>query len=176
MGAPKGNKFAAGNKGGGRKPIYSEKLCPIVKRMVTDGATPYEIAEALGISTETLRFWRWKHDEFRNAMNIPNEALLERARTSLAHRAFGYTFKSEKVFQYQGRIIRAETTEHVPPDVTAAWNLMKSLDPQTWKDRSEQKQGVTFSFAEIVKRSFELERQAAEAKTIEGPVEKEPSE
>jgi uncharacterized protein YjcR len=77
MPAPKGNQFAIGNRGGpGRKPIYSAKLLPIVKGMCEDGATDYEIAERLGISKETLRSWRFRYEEFRNAMTLGRQGCL----------------------------------------------------------------------------------------------------
>jgi hypothetical protein len=101
-GAPRGNRNAEGNRGGGRKPIYSVKLLPIVEGMASDGATDFEIASRLGISKETSRWWRWEHIEFANAMNVGRGAMVERAKASLFHRAIGYSFPSEKVFQSQG--------------------------------------------------------------------------
>jgi hypothetical protein len=62
--------------------------------------------------------------------------MVKRARESLFERAAGYTFESEKVFQFQGRIIRAKTVEHIPPDPTAALKILERLDPGTWRERT----------------------------------------
>jgi hypothetical protein len=84
------------------------------------------------------------------------------------HRAVGYTFKSEKVFQFQGKVIYATIVEHVPPDTTAALKILERLDPDTWKERTEVKHEGEFSLYAVVQRSLELRAEAA--KQIEGEV------
>jgi hypothetical protein len=44
---------------------------------------------------------------------------------------------SEKVFQFQGQIIRAETKEHVPPDTTAGIFWLKNRRPEAWRERQQ---------------------------------------
>ncbi len=167
-GAPKGNKNALGNRGGGRKPIYSAKLLPIVLGMASDGATDFEIAGRLGISKETLRWWRWEHVEFANAMKVGREAMVERAKASLFHRAVGYSFRSEKVFQSQGAIIRAPIIEHIPPDVTAAKMILQAYDTEdVWRDKRDVKGESTFSLADLIAMSWE-QREAKRAAEAEG--------
>jgi len=139
MPAPKGNQNAKGNSGGGRPTRYNKSTPAIVRGLRERGATEREIAEILGISDRTLRQWRALHVEFCAALNVSNEVMVKRARESLYHRAVGYSFQSEKVFQSQGKIVRAKTTEHVPPDVTAALKILERLDPATWKERAELK-------------------------------------
>ena len=39
MGAPTGNKFAKGNRGGGRPTLYMPKYAEIARRMCAQGAT-----------------------------------------------------------------------------------------------------------------------------------------
>jgi hypothetical protein len=170
MPAPKGNQFAKRNRGGpGRTPIYSTKLLPIVKGMCEDGATDYEIAERLGISKETLRSWRFRYEEFRNAMTLGRQGMLERVKSAYFSRAVGYTYKSEKVqILANGTVVRTPIVEHVPPDTGAAWNLMKNLEPNAWRDKNETKVEGSFNWAELVNLSMkQREAKAEAAKLIE---------
>jgi hypothetical protein len=57
--------------------------------------------------------------------------------SSLYHKAVGYTFESEKIFQHQGEIIRAPVREHVAPDTTAAIFWLKNRRPADWRDKQE---------------------------------------
>src|SRR5271155_2042407 len=99
MPAPKGNQTAKGNRGGpGRTPLYSENLIPIVRTMALHGASDQEIADAIGVSRETLRWWRHRHIEFANGIRITDDEMAEAARSSLFRRAMGFTYKSEKLF------------------------------------------------------------------------------
>jgi len=162
MPAPKGNKNALGNKGGkGRPRIYEPNIIPLVKRLVARGATTWEIAEALGVSQSTLRHWKWKHIELNRAFDISESDMIPRSKRSLFERAVGYTFESEKVFQYQGSIIRAKINEHVPPDPTAALKILERLEPDTWRDRSEVRAEVDIT--QIIRASLKLEPAAPPA-------------
>ena len=107
------------------------KLCQL-------GATDEEVAAFFDISARTLYRWQAEHPELCQALKIGKVEADERVKRSLYHRAVGYTFASEKVFQYQGVIVRADTTEHVPPDTTAAIFWLKNRDPENWRDVSRQ--------------------------------------
>jgi hypothetical protein len=67
------------------------------------------------------------------------EAFDNRIERSLAQRAAGYSVHTEKVFQYEGTIVRAETVEHYPPDVTACRLWLMNRRPDKWRDKSEVK-------------------------------------
>jgi hypothetical protein len=115
------------------KPEFAEqarKLCQL-------GATDIELGDFFGVRRETIWAWSQKHEEFSNALKAGKEAADERVTQSLYHRAVGYTFDSEKVFQFQGDIVRAPTKEHVPPDTTAMIFWLKNRRPQEWRDKRE---------------------------------------
>jgi hypothetical protein len=90
--------------------------------------------------------------------------MIKVARRGLFERAAGYTYESEKVFQFQGKIIRAKIIEHVPPDATAALKILERLDPEQWKERTEVENKGTFSLADLVALSMK----SREGKLIEG--------
>ena len=54
-------------------------------------------------------------------------------------RAVGYEVKTEKIFKDgDGSIIRVETTEHIPPDVTAQIFWLKNRRRDKWSERNQQ--------------------------------------
>lgn len=137
MPAPKGNKNAAGNKGGGRPTVYKAEYVKIAAKLYELGATDYEVAQAFEVSEGTIRNWQAKHIEFSTAAKNGKTLNDDRVERSLYHKAVGYTFTSEKVFQFQGQIVRAQTVEHVPPDTTAAIFWLKNRRKEDWRDRQE---------------------------------------
>jgi hypothetical protein len=137
MSAPKGNKNAVGNKGGGRKSSYQKQYAKVAQKMAELGATDREIATALGVAESTLHYWRAQHVEFSEALKVGKAPCDDRVEASLYHRATGYTFASEKIFNYQGEVVRAQTLEHVPPDTTAAIFWLKNRRKELWRDKHE---------------------------------------
>lgn len=115
------------------KPQYAEqaeKLCKL-------GATDIEIADFFAVTDRTIYRWQAEYPEFCQALKVGKETADDRVERSLYHRASGYTFDSEKVFQFQGAIVRAKTREHVPPDTTAAIFWLKNRRREDWRDRHD---------------------------------------
>lgn len=98
------------------------------------GATDFEAAEELGVSQITLDRWKRRHPEFREALSLGKDIADGKVVASLYHKARGYTFRSEKIFNNDGVITRAETIEHVPPDTTAAIFWLKNRQREAWRD------------------------------------------
>lgn len=116
------------------KPVFAEqaeKLCKL-------GATDIELADFFEVSDRTIYRWQVQFPEFCQALKAGKETSDERVERSLYHKAVGYTFDSEKVFQFQGEIVRTKTREHVPPDTTAAIFWLKNRRPEEWRDVSRQ--------------------------------------
>jgi len=111
----------------------------VARAMARLGGTDFEIAEELGVKTSTIWRWRAKHPEFCNALNQGKDAFDDRAERSLATRAVGYSYHSEKVFQFEGGIIRAPIVVHVPPDVGAIKHWLANRRPDKWREKSEVK-------------------------------------
>lgn len=115
------------------QPEYAEqaaKLCAL-------GATDYELADFFEVDTRTIYRWKNAHEEFCQAVTCGKERADERVERALYNRAVGYTFESEKVFQFQGEVIRAPTAEHVPPDPSAAKLWLTNRKPDRWRDKQE---------------------------------------
>ena len=86
----------------GRPTDYRPEYAEVAGAMARLGATDFEIAEELGVKTSTIWRWRSKYPEFCNAIEEGKEAWDNRVERSLAHRAVGYSYHSEKVFQTRG--------------------------------------------------------------------------
>jgi hypothetical protein len=99
------------------------------------GATDFEAAEALGISVRTLNTWKARYPAFSKALSVSKDIADGKIEATLYHKARGYTFRSEKIFQHEGAIIRAETLEHVPPSDTAMIFWLKNRQRDKWRDK-----------------------------------------
>jgi len=132
--------MSAGNKGG-RPSKYKDEFVVNAIKLVKLGAGDREIADFFQVSESTLNLWKLKHPEFSEALKRTKEEMDAQVEQSLFRRALGYSHKSEKVFQFQGQIIRAKTIEHYPPDTTSMIFWLKNRQPAKWRDRIEQAQG-----------------------------------
>lgn len=121
----------------GRPTDYRPEYVEQVEKLCALGATDVELADFFEVGLATVRRWATVHPEFRAAMKVGKAEADDRVERSLYHRAMGYTFESEKIFQHQGQIVRTSTVEHVPPDTVAAQFWLKNRRSQDWKDRQE---------------------------------------
>jgi hypothetical protein len=133
----------------GRPTSYKPEYCEQVQKLCALAATDIEIADFFAISVKTLNFWKIKYPEFGASIIDAKEIADIRVQRSLYQRAVGYTFESEKVFQYQGEIVRAKTLEHVPPDTTAAQWWLRNRQPSKWRDLHQYEIGGPGDFAAL---------------------------
>lgn len=129
----------------GRPSKYKPEFAKQAEHLCKLGATDYELAQFFKVSDRTIYRWQTEHDEFCQALKAGKAESDERVERSLYHKATGYTFTSEKVFQFQGEIVRAQVTEHVPPDATSMIFWLKNRRPEQWRDVKESKVDMTVS-------------------------------
>jgi len=137
MAAPKGNKYAKGNAGGGRPTLYKPKYAEIAERMCAKGATRADLADRFGVAIATVISWQFEHEEFSSACKRGQEAADDRVEASYYERAVGYTYDSEKLFMHEGKTIREPVKVHVPPDPRAAEFWLRNRRPDRWKDSKQ---------------------------------------
>lgn len=99
------------------------------------GATDMDLAEFFGVARRTILRWQVQHQGFCHSLKAGKTELDERVERSLYHRAVGYTFEAEEVFQFQGEIVRAKVEKHVPPDTTSMIFWLKNRKPEQWRDK-----------------------------------------
>lgn len=146
----------------GRPTDYKPELAAQAQKLCALGATDIELASFFEVSTATIYRWRNLHSEFCEAVVVGKDAADDRVERAFYNRAVGYTFESEKVFNYQGEIVRADTFEHVAPDAGAALNWLKNRRPDKWRDKFEHEHSATGDLAAIIAQ------RRAQAATIDG--------
>src|SRR6185437_12112679 len=166
MAAPVGNKFAVGNPGGGRPPVFKPEFCAIARKMCELGATDEDLAEAFGVSDRAIQKWMVTHEEFSSAVRVGKSATDDLVERRFYNRAVGYSYDAVKVFQHQGEPVIVPYREHVPPDTSAAIFWLKNRRRDKWRDRHDVDHGVQ---SENPLASF-LDSLAGKGKTLQ-PVE-----
>lgn len=124
--------------GRGRPSKYRPEFARIAAALCKRGATDYELAEEFDVSVSTIQRWGCQHDDFWEAVYNAKNAFDRRVERSLAQRAAGYSYHTEKVFQFQGEIIRARVVEHIPADVTAIKMWLTNRDPANWREATQR--------------------------------------
>lgn len=119
---------------GGRPTDYKPAFCQRAAELAENGATDFEIAQALECHPRTLYRWMAEHPEFRQSIKLGKECADERVERSLYHRANGYSFPAVKVMQDKGLPVVVAYTEHVPPDPTSISLWLRNRRPDDWKD------------------------------------------
>jgi hypothetical protein len=133
----------------GAPTAYKPEFVRIARAMAKLGATDFEIAEELGVTVRTVWRWRSKHEEFCQALLEGKDAFDDRIERSLAQKAAGYTFHTEKVMQFEGKVIRADIVEHIPPDVGAIKLWLSNRRPDKWREKTEAALTSTEAFVSL---------------------------
>lgn len=121
----------------GRPSPYKPEHAQQAKKLCALGATDIEIADFFTVSVATISNWKNDHKDFLEALKSGKAQSDERVERSLYHKAIGYSFDSEEIFQHQGKIIRAAVRKHIPPDTTAMIFWLKNRRKDQWRDRHE---------------------------------------
>lgn len=122
-------------RGRGRPPKFKPEYVNIARAMTHVGCAEYEIAQALGVASQTLWSWGKVYPEFYEAIKFRPGDGDERVERSLFHKAIGYTFDTVELFNNQGEIIEHPVKKHIPPDTASAIFWLKNRKPEQWRDR-----------------------------------------
>ena len=133
-GAPLGNNRGLGNRGGGRKSVYSPKMAVVARKGCERGMTDNEIADILGISLATLYRWKLDHPAFARVFKLGKAAADDRVERSLYSRAVGYSYLAEKAVMTRHGQKTTRYRAHIPPDTAAAVWYLKNRRPDRWRD------------------------------------------
>lgn len=121
----------------GRPPKYKPAFAEQAAKLCSLGATNEDLADFFAVSIRTVIRWTTEHEAFCHAVKEAKEIADQRVERSLYQRAVGYTFDSEKVFNGKDGIVRTDTREHVPPDVTAQIFWLKNRQRENWREKQE---------------------------------------
>lgn len=153
----------------GRPSKYKPEFARIAAALCKRGATDFELAEEFEVSTVTI--WRWtvQHEDFCNAVVVGKNAYDDRIERALAQRASGYSYHTQKVFNFQGAIVRADVVEHVPADIGAAKLWLTNRRPDRWRDVQKFEHGNPGDFDQMSEEEldqFIAEETKAVAQTL----------
>ena len=133
-GAPLGNNRGLGNRGGGRKTVYSPRMAVIARTCCERGMTDIEVADILGIGLATLYRWKLDHPAFARVFKLGKAAADDRVERSLYSRAIGYDYIAEKAAMTRHGQQTMRYRQHIPPDTAAAVWYLKNRRPDRWRD------------------------------------------
>ncbi len=151
MGAPKGNKYALGNRGGGRKTEYKEEYADWAYKLCLLGATDEGLANSFGVGEWTINQWKKKYKEFDTALKRGKEQADAEVAQKLYHRAKGYSHPEDKIFNDNGTALIVPTTKHYPPDTVAAIFWLKNRQPDKWRDKKDLEHSGEVTWVEVMK-------------------------
>ena len=121
----------------GRPTVFKSEYSEQAAKLCALGATDFELADFFGVDTRTIYRWKNTIEEFCHAVTCGKDKADERVERALFNRAVGYSFESEKVFQFQGEVVRAPIVEHIPPDPSAAKLWLTNRRPESWREKQE---------------------------------------
>ena len=181
MPAPKGNQYARGNKGGGRKTSYKTEYAEQAHKLCQTGFTDQMLGQFFEVNESTINRWKLEHEEFVQALRVGKDvadAVVERS-TFIAIN--GFTRVVKKVVG-QGKNARVEEVEeYYPPQAGAGLKWLAARQPEQYQQKAEQKpelsvsEGLRATLEVMSERSrllrAERARLANQAKSIEHKAE-----
>lgn len=154
----------------GRPYGFKQEYVRQVAKLCALGATDREIADFFDVNIQTIRNWAANEKEFFDALKMGKEQADERVERSLYQRAIGYHTDAEKVFQYQGEVVRAPVREHIAPDTTACIFWLKNRRREQWRDRQDHEHNHKHSLSDEFEGLIRQLRGGPGARVIEAHV------
>ena len=108
-----------------------------VRAIAMRGVTEEQMCEIFDISPRQMGLWKSQYPLFKEALEAGYTDADAAVLAALYQTAIGYTHDEEKIFQWDGEIIRANTIKHYKPDVQAIKLWMTNRQREHWADRKE---------------------------------------
>ena len=128
---------------GGRPTLYDPKYPEQARKLALLGATDAQMADVLGISTDTLHEWKKKHPEFSDSIEAGKLKADAEIAASMYHAAKGYSHPDVDIRVIEGQIVKTELVKHYAPDYRAASLWLRNRQPKLWRDKTETAVTVT---------------------------------
>lgn len=161
-GAPAGNQYAVGNKGGGRPSGCTPEVIKQAKFLAEMGATLVELAKFFAVSEETICYWQQTNADFSSALKLGRDASDERVVRSMYAKALGFEKTIEEEVQGKdGEVRTIRKKIYIPPSDTAAIFWLKNRRKNEWRDRHEYEVGRVGEFDQMSDEELEAFVQGA---------------
>ena len=137
------------------KPFFEQ-----IEKMLNDGASEKQVADALGVSYPSFNNYKRDYAELRELCNKPRTRLIEDLRSALVKRALGFSYEEMKQYitedeQGNKKVHTEITTKQALPDCTAIFGALNIYDPEYVKDKKQH---------ELKQQELELRKMIAENK------------
>lgn len=106
-----------------------------VRAIAMRGIKEEQMSEIFDISRKQMGLWKAQYPLFKEALEAGYTDADVAVLGALYQSAIGYTHDEEKIFQWDGEIVRAETVKHYKPDIAAAKLWLTNRQKEHWKDR-----------------------------------------
>ena len=153
----------------GRRTTFHPAYCKQAGVLAGYGLKLNQIAQALGVTPQTISGWRNKYPEFDEAITSAKLDIDRQVEAALFQRATGYDAPDTHVSQFEGRIIKTPLIKHYPPDITAASLWLRNRQPQRWRDKTEIEHAGTVSVVQELAIAIVQERKKAGVNTSTAP-------
>lgn len=134
----------------------------MIQGFARDGMTDAQIAQKIGISTQTLYDWEKRFPEFLDALKKGKAPVDIEVENALLKRALGYDYEEviteiEDLGEGRQKKHVRKITKHQPGEVSAQIFWLKNRRPGRWRDKIET---VPETANDLLLSLMELERQA----------------
>lgn len=107
----------------------------LLQKLYRFGLDDKQVAEILNVTEQTINNWKKSDEKFFASLKSWKGEADEKVEKSLYQRACGYSHPEEVIYQFQGKIIRANTIKHYPPEPISCIFWLKNRKRLEWKDR-----------------------------------------
>lgn len=114
-------------------PDYADQI----RAIMMNGYDEDDISELFDISRKQMGIWKSQYPEFKKAVEFGYTDADAAVLNALFQTATGYTHDEEKLFMWDGEIIRGDTVKHYKPDVQAIKLWLTNRQRTNWSDRRE---------------------------------------
>ena len=133
-------KFVRNNAGqllAERNRIFLPDHLNQVRAIAMRGITEKQMCEMFDIHPRQMGLWKAQYPAFKDALEQGYTDADAAVLGALYQSAVGYTHDEEKIFQWDGEVIRADTIKHYKPDVNAIKLWLTNRQRDHWADRKE---------------------------------------
>jgi hypothetical protein len=135
MPAPKGNKYAKGNPGGGRPSRYRAEYAEQARKLCLLGYTDAELAQFFEVGETTLGSWKKDHKEFLEALKKGKSVADANVADRLYQRAMGYEHPEVDIRVVDNIVVQTPITKIYAPDPASAIFWLKNRQRGKWRDK-----------------------------------------
>lgn len=139
-----------GKRGVGRPSLFQEWMRPVAVKMCRMGATDADLAEAFGVTEQTINNWKDSHPEFFESIVDAKAEYDDRVEIALAERALGYSHEAVKILVVDKAVQEVPYIERYPPDTPAAKFWLINRRPKQWREKTTTELDVSDDLAALV--------------------------